>query len=195
MTLEKLVRKDSFRNLPEAIKQEVLLMWDVGSKYIPVTDGIEKQEKGFFVTEKEALLLQETVKAHDSQIGTLLGVLTGPTGNEGIVGDIKDIKNMLTAMNEKFSRLDKDQAILDEKNAAAHIKMKDDIDGIGRKAEHAAKKADKVECDFEQYRKEQIEKEQDDIDKKKESRFQWYHAVIGGLGSVLVILEIVSMVR
>lgn len=190
MTIAELRQKDSFKNLSKELQQEVLCMMDVGSAMIPIAVDVGARP----VNEKEELLLQETVKIHESQIGTLLGVLTGPTGTEGIVSDIKEIKNLLSNMNDRFSSLDKTQAIMDEKNQAAHARMRNDIDGIGRKSEHAAKKADKVEADFEEYRREQLNKVDAEIDKKKESRFKWYHAVLALLGFVVVVVELLQVV-
>jgi hypothetical protein len=184
MCITDLITQPWFLSLSDVEKLKILQL-DVGSSLVHTLAGLDqiqcKKEGYRMPSDQEWLLLSESVKAHDQQINTLLGVLTGPNGNGGLSSDIKDIKVMLSNIEHRFHELDKSQDLLRADNKSEHDRIKSDVDGIGRKATRACEKADKVEADFEKYRKDQINSEEQKITKTHDRKFEWYHAVVVGV--------------
>lgn len=171
--LEDLKTDPGFIALSKDEQQAILDGITAGHRFIPIIeDDMDK------TTEEQNITAQLT---------TVLVTLRGEPGSGGgLVGDVTAMNSKIDRVLEQYHAMDKKHDLLKQGNDLDHKELKDDIDGIGRKAERAMTKAEKVESDFEDYRKERIEE-------KEESRFQWYHAVLGLIGLALAAVELISV--
>lgn len=190
--VDELYHQAWFKKLPDKEKKEILLSQHIDGP-VPILRETTSMADN---SDTQILMMSESIRAHDQQINTLLGVLSGPTGNGGIVADIKDIKNLVSAMSESFHALDKSQGILESDNKAAHEKMLADIDGVGRKAQRAIEISECTKAQLTEYITAELKEDKDELtDEKKTDRdhkFQWYHGV--GIGTALIVLEVVVQV-
>lgn len=192
MTIQELTTKDSFRNLPEEEQRQILMMWDVGSEYIPTTAGLEKigetmaGEPGIAPI---CLNNQNEINGNSQKIARMEGIISGFTE---VLSETKDnTEKILKEMGEL-----KTQAALDRQaNEARFTKGETDIKNVADIARQAHKKIDahirgELEGEVSELKGDKTKKD----DRSFSTRQIIYTSIISGVVVGVIVLVITRLV-